>query len=72
MSTSLQLDHMTTSEKIRTMEQLWDDLCRNAESVSSPEWHSDVLQQREEAVAKGSASFNDWETEKKRIRDSLS
>jgi hypothetical protein len=72
VSALLELDKMTTVEKIRTMEQLWDDLSKNAENVLSPDWHDEILQQREEAVAEGKASFNDWETEKKRIRESLS
>ncbi|MBI5416450.1 addiction module protein [Candidatus Poribacteria bacterium] len=29
---------MSSNEKIRTMESLWDDLCKKAESLSSPSW----------------------------------
>ena len=71
MST-LQLEKMTTGEKIRTMEELWDDLCKNPENIVSPEWHREELQQRENAVAEGKASFLDLETAKKKIREALS
>jgi hypothetical protein len=67
----LQLDKMTTADKIRVMESLWDDLCKHADAVTSPLWHKDVLSQREKSVAKGKEKFNDWEREKKRIRKSL-
>jgi TnpA family transposase len=36
---------MTTEEKIRAMEKIWDDLCKKAGSLSSPSWHKDVLHQ---------------------------
>ena len=71
MNITAQLDQLTTAEKIRTMEYLWDDLCRHADEVPSPVWHADVLAQREQSVADGSTTFRDCETEKSRIRDSL-
>ncbi len=67
----LQLDKMTTADKIRAMESLWDDLCKHADAVASPSWHKDILSQREKSVAKGKEKFNDWDREKKRIRKSL-
>ena len=67
----LQLDKMTTADKIRAMESLWDDLCKHADAVVSPSWHKDILSQREKSAAKGKEKFNDWDREKKRIRKSL-
>lgn len=69
MGITTQLDQLSTTEKIRTMEYLWDGLCRHADEVSSPEWHGEVLAQREQVVTEGSAAFRDWEAEKSRIRD---
>ncbi|MDZ4201945.1 MAG: addiction module protein [Gallionella sp.] len=71
MNITAQLDQLSTADKLRTMEYLWDDLCRHAEEVPSPAWHGEVLAERERAVAEGSAVFRDWEAEKTRIRDSL-
>lgn len=71
MNITAQLDQLSTTEKIRTMEYLWDDLCRHADEMPSPEWHGEVLSQREQSVAEGKAAFRDWEAEKSRIRDSL-
>jgi len=31
------LDKMTTPDKLIVMEKLWDELCRNPDSVPSPE-----------------------------------
>lgn len=71
MNITAQLDQLSTAEKVRTMEYLWNDLCRHAEEVPSPAWHGNVLAEREQAVADGSDSFHDWETEKSRIRDTF-
>ena len=68
---SLAIEQMTTAEKIRTMEDIWDDLCHHAAEVPSPSRHQDVLSQREESVSKGSEAFTDWETAKKRIRETI-
>lgn len=71
MNITAQLNQLNTAEKLRTMEYLWDDLCRHADEVPSPGWHGGVLAEREQMVAEGSAVFHDWETEKSRIRNSL-
>ena len=68
---NLSIEQMTTAEKIRTMEDIWDDLCHHAAEVPSPSWHQDVLSQREESVSKGTGVFTDWETAKKRIRETI-
>lgn len=68
---SLQLNQMTTKDKIRTMESLWDDLCRHANAVASPSWHKGVLSQREKSLVKGKDKFIDWNKEKGRIRKYL-
>ena len=71
MSAPNDLDKMTIEEKIQAMENLWDDLCRNASDKISPSWHKGVLRQREQAEAVGEAQFMDWEAAKKKLRESL-
>ncbi|MCF8078844.1 MAG: addiction module protein [Desulfobacterales bacterium] len=51
------LDEMTSEDKLAAMERLWEDLCRNPESVPSPTWHEDVLLAREKQVQEGRAKF---------------
>ena len=71
MNITAQLDRLSTAEKISTMEYLWDDLCRHADEVSSPDWHGEVLAQRELSIAEGGATYRNWDAEKTRIRDAL-
>jgi hypothetical protein len=68
----LDIERMTLEEKLRAMEALWDDLCRREESVPVPQWHKDILDERERAIAEGKARFVDWETAKQRISEKLS
>jgi hypothetical protein len=71
MNTAIKLEKMTTAEKIRTMEDLWDDLCRHADNFPSPAWHLDLLEKRDESILAGESKFEEWETAKKAIREKL-
>ncbi len=72
MTVTLPLNDMTVSEKLQMMEALWEDLSRNADALESPEWHRDVLDERERRVASGEAHFSDWEQAKAHIRKRVS
>jgi hypothetical protein len=72
MTVTLPLEKMTTEEKLQTMETLWNDLCEKAESLESPSWHKDILQERESMIQDGDDGFMDWESAKKNIRDKVS
>ncbi len=72
MSTHLQIDQMTVAEKLRTMEELWDDLRTRAENVPVFQWQKDLLEERERLIGTGEAQFDDWETAKKRIAERTS
>lgn len=63
---------MTITEKLRIMEELWDDLRTRAEGVPVPQWHKDLLEERERLIETGEAQFDDWETARKRITERAS
>ena len=71
MDISLPLDKMTNLDKIAMMEKIWDDLCRDPESIPSPAWHQDVLTARETEIKEGRASFTSFDRVKERIRDQI-
>jgi len=62
---------MTSSDKIAVMEKLWEELCRDPESIPSPTWHKDVLDAREKEINEGKAKFTSFDRAKKRIRDQI-
>lgn len=62
------LDQMSIEEKLELMEQLWADLSRRPEDVPLPEWHREVLEEREAALERGEEEVMDWEEAKARLR----
>jgi hypothetical protein len=67
MPSTLPLNEMTVAEKLSAMEAIWDDLCHRGETIPSPAWHGEVLAERERLVARGEATFSDWEEARGRI-----
>ena len=57
---------MSLGEKLGLMEALWDDLCRREEDIPLPNWHKELLDERQQQI-EGKAKFVDWETAKERI-----
>ena len=58
---------LSLGEKIQIMEPIWEDLRSQAESVPVPEWHKNLLDARQQAVAEGREEILDWDT----IKNSL-
>jgi hypothetical protein len=71
MSTTIDLQEMTTPDKLRLMEELWRNLSMTDSEVASPEWHGQVLAERDRLIDSGEETFIDWETAKKRLREEL-
>ena len=69
MELEIPLDKMTTLDKLRVLEIVWDDLQRTPDDIPSPSWHADVLKAREGRVQEGTAHFVDWSESKRKIRD---
>lgn len=72
MVSAIPLEKMSVEEKIRAMELLWDDLCKNAGDITSPAWHEDVLAERDAMLKRGEDQFEDWESAKRHIRNKVS
>ena len=66
----LSIENLTRTEKLRMMEVIWDDLSRDSETFSSPEWHAQALKDAERALAENRTHFVSWDAAKKILRDS--
>ena len=51
--------NMTTDEKFTVINLIWRDIAASPD-FPSPEWHFDVLKQREQSLNDGSAELVDW------------
>jgi hypothetical protein len=64
----LPLDQMTTREKLRAIETIWENLARNERQVKSPDWHFDEMKAREQRRKTGKEKVLDWDAAKKELR----
>lgn len=71
MAVTIPLSDMTAAEKLRALEEIWDDLQRTPQEVPAPVWHADVLHAREERIRRKQSRFNDWDEAKQRIRETF-
>lgn len=76
MHIAIPLETMTTTDKLRAIEEIWADLIRNldaneSESIPSPSWHADVLQARERRIAEGTSRFLDIAEAKQAVREKI-
>lgn len=69
MAVAIHLNKMTISDKLRTLEDIWDDLRRTPEDIPSPSWHADVLHAREKRIREGKSQVTDWIDVKHRITE---
>ncbi len=53
MDATLPLEQMNVQEKLRAIEILWDDLCRNDGDIPIPEWHRRALLETEKRSRNG-------------------
>lgn len=65
--TTAEIKKMTTIERLRAMEELWDALCHE-EEIKSPTWHGEILEQRKKKIKSGKAEFIAIEDLKKGAR----
>jgi Putative addiction module component len=71
MQVAIPLDKMTTLEKLRVIEDVWDDLCHSKEAIPSPAWHADVLRFREQQIRNGESTFLELNEAKRVLRERL-
>ncbi len=68
MNTILDIGRLTRTEKLRVIEELWRDISRADDEYLSPDWHGEVLREREAAVNSGADEFVPWADAKKILR----
>lgn len=65
------LHQLPLKEKLFVMEALWDDLSQSEAGLPVPQWHQQTLDEREAAIAAGTAKFIDWELAKREISEAV-
>jgi putative addiction module component (TIGR02574 family) len=68
MDAVLPLDQMTVEEKLKAMEAIWRSLSQHEDQVPVPDWHKQVLDERQRRIDAGKASFISLEQMNERVR----
>ncbi len=68
MQNTIKITHLSRAEKLRVMEAIWDDLTHEEESLVSPDWHKQALQETEHRLATGQEQSVDWQKAKIELR----
>ena len=71
MAVALDFGKMSTADKLRLMEDLWQNLTTEDPEIASPSWHGEVLAGRDRLISSGEEQFIDWEVAKKQLRAEL-
>lgn len=66
-----EIESMTIQEQLDTMEKIWSVLSKNQAQIDSPEWHGEILAQRDRLIDSGDEICIDWDTAKKQLREEL-
>ena len=53
------VQNMSTEEKFLVIDMLWRDIAASNEEYA-PQWHFDVLREREQSLADGTVKLLDW------------
>ena len=71
MNITLPLDQMTVEEKLSLIEKIWEDLRTKEDQIPIPEWHLEILRERQHLVADGKAEFVDLDAFKKLVDEEI-
>ena len=66
-----EIRQLTLSEKLELLEAVWSEISSNPDQVEVPQWHKDILDERQQAVEEGRVKILDWEEAKRQIEKAV-
>jgi hypothetical protein len=67
MIAQTEIRKLPLSEKLELLEAVWSELSSDPDSIVVPDWHKDILDERQQGVEQGSMNAVDWELAKQLI-----
>jgi len=68
MQNAINIKALSREEKLKVMEDIWEDLSGDDEDVESPNWHQEALKETEHRLSSGKEKVLDWKMAKKELR----
>ena len=68
--TSMRLDLQTMSreQKLKALQEIWEDIAGDDQSLESPCWHAQLRQETADRVRDGREGVHDWEEANEELR----
>jgi len=63
-----ELHKLSSIEKLKIIEALWEDLVSDEDNLPSPSWHETELIETEKKLLSGDIDVLDWQQAKKELR----
>jgi putative addiction module component (TIGR02574 family) len=60
---------LSTADKLRIVEDLWDDIAAGAEPIPLPQWQIDELRRRKQLRKNCEVTGSSWEDVQRRVRE---
>jgi hypothetical protein len=62
-----EIRQMSLPEKVALLETVWSEIATDPAQVEVPQWHKDILDERDLALKEGRAVILDWDEAKRQI-----
>ena len=62
-----EIRQMSFAEKVALLETLWSEIAADPCQVEVPQWHKDILDERDLALKEGRSTALDWDEAKRQI-----
>ena len=62
-----EIRRMSFPEKVALLETVWSEIATDPGQVEVPQWHKDILDERDLALKEGRAVILDWDEAKRQI-----
>ena len=67
MIAQAEIRQLPLPEKLALLEAVWTEISADPDSVEVPQWHKDILDERQSLLDQGSLQVLDWELAKAQI-----
>ena len=67
MITQAEIRQFPLPEKLALLEAVWAELASDPVTVEVPQWHKDILDERQQLLERGTSLVLDWELAKEQI-----
>ena len=67
MIAQAEIRQMSFPEKVALLETVWSEIAADPGQVEVPQWHKDILDERDIALNEGRATLLEWDEAKRQI-----